>query len=369
MNNFSYDFSNNLRRIRKNRGYTQKSFAQKLGYSEKTVSKWECGSSFPPLDVFARICEILSIDSRVLLKRGNAEYFLGIDGGGTKTEFLLCSGDTVIASVTLGESNACDTGMENSLSVLQNGIRLACGSIPLSSVWMHAGLAGFKSGNNSRIYENFFSEFGFAGFSCDSDNSNVIAVGPGFGDGLTVIMGTGFCIYKVIGGNKQPIGGWGYFFDEGGSAFNIGRQALSAYFSSEDGTGRQSLLTRFISEKTGGKPREYLAKLYESGKKLIATFAETAIKAAACDDEIAMKIIDDNIKFVADKLLAAAAGWEGEIPIKTYLAGGLTKSAVITDKLKQALVGTSLEINVLGESPVTGAVILAKNLSGEKKSC
>ena len=45
MRNFEESFSKKLQQLRKSKKITQKQFAELLGYSEKTVSKWECGGS------------------------------------------------------------------------------------------------------------------------------------------------------------------------------------------------------------------------------------------------------------------------------------------------------------------------------------
>ena len=42
-------FSKNLRRLRKSAGMTQKELGESTGYSEKTISKWECAASIPDI--------------------------------------------------------------------------------------------------------------------------------------------------------------------------------------------------------------------------------------------------------------------------------------------------------------------------------
>ncbi|MBQ7915459.1 MAG: helix-turn-helix domain-containing protein [Firmicutes bacterium] len=41
MSDYSQRFALNLRVLRQKKGLTQKAFGELLGYSEKTVSKWE----------------------------------------------------------------------------------------------------------------------------------------------------------------------------------------------------------------------------------------------------------------------------------------------------------------------------------------
>ena len=46
---------------RKGIGLTQKELAERVGLTDKAVSKWECGKSIPDHDVIARLCEVLNI--------------------------------------------------------------------------------------------------------------------------------------------------------------------------------------------------------------------------------------------------------------------------------------------------------------------
>ena len=57
-----------MRRLRKKLNITQKSLADKIGYSEKTVSKWERGLCFPDISVLIPLTEILNISLYDLLR-------------------------------------------------------------------------------------------------------------------------------------------------------------------------------------------------------------------------------------------------------------------------------------------------------------
>lgn len=60
-------FNENLKRIRKERGYTQEELATKVGVVRQTVSKWEKGLSVPDADILCKIAEILDTDINILL--------------------------------------------------------------------------------------------------------------------------------------------------------------------------------------------------------------------------------------------------------------------------------------------------------------
>ena len=60
-------FNENLKRIRKEKGYTQEELAVKVGVVRQTVSKWEKGLSIPDADILRKIAEILDTDINILL--------------------------------------------------------------------------------------------------------------------------------------------------------------------------------------------------------------------------------------------------------------------------------------------------------------
>ena len=51
----------NIAALRRTRGFTQAELADKLGYSDKSVSKWERGLSFPDISMLEPLSELLDI--------------------------------------------------------------------------------------------------------------------------------------------------------------------------------------------------------------------------------------------------------------------------------------------------------------------
>lgn len=60
-------FSENLKTIRKTKGYTQEELAIKVNVVRQTVSKWEKGLSVPDADVLSHIAEVLEVSVSELL--------------------------------------------------------------------------------------------------------------------------------------------------------------------------------------------------------------------------------------------------------------------------------------------------------------
>lgn len=57
----------NLKKIRKDKGYTQEILAEKLNVVRQTVSKWEKGLSLPDVDMLSKISNVLETDVNILL--------------------------------------------------------------------------------------------------------------------------------------------------------------------------------------------------------------------------------------------------------------------------------------------------------------
>ena len=60
-------FAENIKKIRKDKGYTQETLAEKLNVVRQTVSKWEKGLSLPDVDMLSKIVNVLETDVNILL--------------------------------------------------------------------------------------------------------------------------------------------------------------------------------------------------------------------------------------------------------------------------------------------------------------
>ena len=56
-----------IKDIRKEKGLTQEQLAEKLGVSQKSVSRWETGKTMPDYSLLPVICEVLEINVAELL--------------------------------------------------------------------------------------------------------------------------------------------------------------------------------------------------------------------------------------------------------------------------------------------------------------
>lgn len=60
-------FAENLKKIRKDKGYTQEILAEKLNVVRQNVSKWEKGLSLPDVDMLSKIANVLETNVNILL--------------------------------------------------------------------------------------------------------------------------------------------------------------------------------------------------------------------------------------------------------------------------------------------------------------
>ena len=83
----------NIKNCRMKMGLTQSELAEKLFVSGQTISKWESGQSVPDIDNLCMLSELFSTSVDKLIGNAagitNGKTFIGIDGDGTNTEFVL----------------------------------------------------------------------------------------------------------------------------------------------------------------------------------------------------------------------------------------------------------------------------------------
>ena len=369
MGTIEESFAQNLRSIRKNAGLTQKLLGQRIGYSEKAVSKWESGV-LPPVAALVKIADSLqtSVDE-LLTTAQEPAYFLGIDGGATKTEFVLTdAAGNVLCRHFEGSCNPMDIGMEAAQKVLDTGIRTVCKGVPMRKISMFAGISGGISGNNKEIFHDFFTKFPFARFDNGSDAQLIVAAGLGDGDGIAVIMGTGSVAFVQKDGEMHRIGGMGYLFDNGGNGYCMGRDAIHAALCAEDASGEQTLLHKMVTEKLGkASAIAALGELYALGKRGVASYAPLVFRAAAEGDGVARNILRRNMKEIA-VLLATGRKKLGGAHVKAVFVGGLTNrwEILLPDILDQLPEKEYYELSVYQGRAVNGALALAGLKEGVK---
>lgn len=359
--NYAKIFSENLKFRRKAAGLTQKQLAEKLGYTEKSISKWESGESVTPSVLLPKLSILLRVSIDELLRdKAETAYYLGVDGGGTKTEFLLCDKNRkVVSRIILGGCNPVDIGLEKCLQILKSGIEQVLDGIDPSMVSAFVGIAGGITGDYKQRIPDLLSTFRFASFANGSDAENAVAAALESEDGIAVIAGTGSIAFIKQGNKLTRVGGWGYLLEEGGSGYYIGRDAIYSALMQEEGSLTTTPLYKAVLEKSG-KPKvlDAIADLYKGGKKELASFTPLVFNAADQNDPVAKEILAKNAKAIAN-LINRAKQLSGMDTVKAVIVGGLmSRNDLLIPLIKEGLL-EGITLDIYTDPPVNGAINLA----------
>ena len=362
-------FAIQLKKSRSALGLTQKQLADIICYSDKSVSKWETGEAVPTAETLVLLSKVLNVTvDTLIVEPDKVRYFLGIDGGGTKTKFRLCDSTGKILEETVrSASNPSIIGFEKSIEVLKSGIEEICANYPCNCISLFAGLSGLTR-QNKKSFMEFFRTYPFSQVDADQDIVIISAAGIGKADGIVAIMGTGSVVRCNAGGEGSTIGGWGAFFDNGGSGFRLGRDAILAALRDIDGSGEHTALTELVREKLGMPANEALSEFYKLGATYIASFSYETIQAAKESDKVAVRIVNENAAEMARLIDMAAKKISGKT-IPVVFAGGLcTESDFLFPLIKKAQQDKRrFEYKVLDKDPVHGAVLMAGLINVENE--
>jgi glucosamine kinase len=184
-------------------------------------------------------------------------YYLGIDGGGTKTRCVLGDETMVLATAMSGGSNIVRLGETQAREALHTGVRQVCATANISPAQIRAiciGAAGADrpemAAKIRRILVELISETApetaLPKIEVVGDMTIALEAAFGAGPGVIVIAGTGSIAYgRDADGRTARAGGWGFAISDEGSGHWIGRRAISAILSAHD-QGLETALSAMI---------------------------------------------------------------------------------------------------------------------------
>jgi glucosamine kinase len=168
-------------------------------------------------------------------------YYLGIDGGGTKTTCAVGDESHLLAIATTGPSNIVRVGESQARQSLQESVRQACaaaGIAPAQVSHTCVGGSGAARPELAEIIRRFLAEILSMPIDVVGDMQIALEAAFDAGPGVIVIAGTGSIAYGRNGqGTTIRAGGWGFAIGDEGSAHWIGRAAVSAVLRAADLTG------------------------------------------------------------------------------------------------------------------------------------
>src|SRR2546422_237741 len=167
--------------------------------------------------------------------------YLGVDGGGSKTAFVLIDDiGHVLARATAPTSYYFNDGIDVVERVLVQGLSAICGHVGIESTDIDAAFFGIPGyGEASSDVEHLDAVpgrvLGHDRYSCDNDMVCAWAGSLACDDGINVISGTGSMTYGERQGVGHRVGGWGELFGDEGSAYWVAAHGLNAFSRMSDG--------------------------------------------------------------------------------------------------------------------------------------
>ena len=181
-------------------------------------------------------------------------FYLGIDGGGTKTRCVLANETTVLATAVSGGCNVVRLGEEQARESLHAVVRQVCAQTKIEPHQIAALCIGAAGAARPEIAAKL--QHILAGIDpkftahIEVVGDAVIALEAAFasGPGVIAIAGTGSIVYgRDASGQTARAGGWGFAISDEGSGHWIGRHAISALLRARD-EGHETALTPRILE-------------------------------------------------------------------------------------------------------------------------
>ncbi|MET0307456.1 MAG: BadF/BadG/BcrA/BcrD ATPase family protein [Sphingomonas sp.] len=307
-------------------------------------------------------------------------YFLGVDGGGTKTEFVCINGaGEVVARQIEGTTYHLQVGLDSAVRALEAGIAGICAQIdiaPSGLAYVFFGLPAFGEDNaiDPQLEAHCGRLLGHDRYRCGNDMVCGWAGSLACADGINLVAGTGSIGYGERQGRAARAGGWGEVFSDEGSAYWIAIQGLNAFTRMSDGRlPKGPLHDAFRRRLALDTDLDICARIMgEQGlaRGEIAGLAPVVAEAVAAGDPAAIRIHDlaaEELAALAEALrteLGFAA--DEEVPL-SWSGGVLTNDASIRARLETRLaeLGPYRFVAPL-HSPAYGAALYAAHQVGER---
>jgi len=282
-------------------------------------------------------------------------YYLGIDGGGTRCRARLQDD----SSRTIGEDESGPANIRLGLDVawasIMTAIDRALSAAGLSrdilaQTALGLGLTGVVTSDDcKRTTDAAPAEFGLI---CAAADYHVACLGAfGGEDGAIQIAGTGSSGYAIVGGKGYPVGGWGFVLSEKGSAAALGRDAIRAALEAHDKLALQTAFTEAVIRRFG-TPADIIDWSEKARAGDYGALSPLAFDYACKGDAVAIPLV----KQVAADIDHFVAHLIGLGAPKVCLVGGLASHilAWLSETTRKRLVEPKMDI-------LNGAILMARH--------
>lgn len=300
-------------------------------------------------------------------------WFIGIDGGGTKTSFAIGKKDgKPVDTFTSSGCSYNEIGIDAVCQLLYNGISELLKNVNASFADCDGCCIGLPCyGENSKmdkIIEQKLVEM-LSPMPIKIVNDGVVGWAGSLEckEGIHLVAGTGAIAFgrdknKVI----ERAGGWHEFFDDCGSCYWIGREAMTLFAKQADGRVEKGPLYEIVKKELNlNEDFEFIDNVIEISKyrDKVAKFQVYAFEAGKLGDksviELYSRAADElalHVKAIKDKL-----SWSTDIVNVSYFGGLFNVKDLILSPLSKRLT----ELNCLLKPPLhtatEGALLLSIN--------
>jgi len=232
------------------------------------------------------------------------EYFLGIDGGGSKCKAIIVSNSNeILGEGVSGPANPVN-GFNITVASIIESAQLALedaqlGDVKLNDLIVGAGIAGV----NLPLLFNQLSEWHhpFRDFYLTTDILIACLGAHNGGDGAIIITGTGSCGFSYGEGKSMVVGAHGFPQGDKGSGSWFGLQVVQYALLELDGVVESSVMSQQVIDTLKVSNAVELVEA-TSGKSagFYAQFAGIVFTAANQGDKAALKFVTEGAEYVSD---------------------------------------------------------------------
>ena len=288
-----------------------------------------------------------------------SKLFLGVDGGGSKTELCVADGSgktllTLNGGATSFKSVGNAAAFANMRELVRQMERAGFRAEHIQrSVW---GMSGCDTPADRVVYEAMIQQAGFPEAQTTVVNDALLPFWAAADvPGVVVIAGTGSIVVGIDSqGRSQRIGGWNYSFSDLGSGYWMSCRLLREMTLWLDGCREDCFTFRAVEKKL--LPQGNLTKGDE-----IASFASIVLETA--QSPLCKKLRQgavDSLTLYAGRMLENLRA-QGEQNLKIVLSGGLFKSDCFRAQALEAMEKLApVVVNTV--SPALGGVRIAQKL-------
>ena len=304
--------------------------------------------------------------------------YLGMDGGGTKTAFVLIDRHGAIRATHQGGcAFYLEVGMEALRTLLNDGVRAVLRTAGIDAAALEYAFFGLpvygEDEQTSELDRLPASTLPRDRYLCGNDMVCGWAGSLAGEDGINVVAGTGSICYGEYAGRSARCGGVGELFSDEGSAYWIARRGLNLFSRMSDGRTPRGALYELVRERLGARGDLEIAAWAQTqldrGRSHFAALAKLVHQAAERGDTHAAHIFVEAAQELAELVRATrhalAIPAAERVPV-SHSGGVFGIGARVIGPFTAALQGSGapFELRVPRFAPAIGAALYAAKRSG-----